>query len=143
MRISTPKAILKIVTCILFTLTAGNINAQSAADQALKTLPQTVKDNGENHVVTRSNAVSNSAMNKVDSAGNKALKGFSGLFKKKNKKKAAGDSTAIQPTDTITAPKRSTYNWRILSHDSRLHVATSAIQKLNFSLNAFIKINQV
>ena len=114
----------RIVACILLILSAGTIAAQSAADQALKTLPQTVKDNGENHVVTKSNTVSNTAMNKIDSAGNKALKGFTGLFKKK--KKAAGDSTAVHPADTTAGRKASSYNRRILLHDNRLQAGTSS-----------------
>ncbi len=87
---------------------AAAVHAQSAADQAIKTLPQQLKDNGENHVVTKSNTVSNNAMNKLDSAGNKALKGVTGIFKKK-KKKPAGDSTVVHPADSTALPKTSSF----------------------------------
>jgi hypothetical protein len=138
MRIPTSQTLFRIVACILLILSAGNIAAQSAADQALKTLPQTIKDNGENHVVTKSNTVSNNAMNKVDSAGNKALKGFTGLFKKKNKKKAGGDSTTAHPIDSTIAPKPSSYNRLLpLSNQPR------TIQEHYFFQNAFFKIDQV
>jgi hypothetical protein len=138
MRIPTPQTLFRIVACILLIGSAGNIAAQSAADQALKTLPQTIKDNGENHVVTKSNTVSNNAMNKVDSAGNKALKGFTGLFKKKNKKKAGGDSTAAHPIDSTTAPKPSSYNSLLPSSTQ-----PRTIQEHYFFQNVFIKIDQV
>jgi hypothetical protein len=95
---------------LLLVLCPGvRVTAQSAADQAIKTLPQQMKDNGENRVVNKSNTVSNSAMNKLDSAGNKALKGITGIFKKKNKKKAAGDSTVVHPVDTTALPKSSSF----------------------------------
>ncbi|HXB34442.1 MAG TPA: hypothetical protein VNV35_13510 [Puia sp.] len=138
MRILTPQTLFRVAACIMLVLSAGNIAAQSAADQAIKTLPQTIKDNGENHVVTKSNTVSNNAMNKVDSAGNKALKGFTGLFKKKNKKKAGGDSTGVHPVDSTGAPKPSSYN-RILplSNQPRTN------QEYHFFQNAFFKIDQV
>jgi hypothetical protein len=107
MRKLTPRTSFRIVALVLLILSAGNITAQTSADQALKALPQTVKDNSENHVVAKSNTVSNNAMNKVDSASNKALKGLTGLFKKKNKKKADGDSTAAHPVDTTAVLKPS------------------------------------
>jgi hypothetical protein len=95
---------------LLLVLCPGvRVSAQSAADQAIKTLPQQMKDNGENRAVNKSNTVSNNAMNKLDSVGNKALKGFTGIFKKKNKKKAAGDSTVVQPADTTVLPKTSSF----------------------------------
>jgi hypothetical protein len=95
---------------LLMLFTAAAVHAQSAADQAIKTLPQQLKDNGENHVVTKSNTVSNNAMNKLDSAGNKALKGVTGIFKKK-KKKPGGDSTVVHPppADTTALPKTSSF----------------------------------
>ena len=127
----------RFVACIVLILSAGNIAAQSA-DQAIKTLPQTIKDNGENHVVTKSNTISNNAMNKVDSAGNKALKGFTGLFKKKNKKRTGGDSTAIHPIDSTTAPKPSSYN-RLLSPPN----PPRTILEHYFFKSVFFKIDQV
>jgi hypothetical protein len=88
---------------------AAMVHAQSAADQAIKTLPQQLKDNSENRVVTKSNTASNNAMNKLDSAGNKALKGVTGIFKKKKKKKPAGDSTVVHPADSTALPKTSSF----------------------------------
>lgn len=117
-------------------LSGGSLTAQSAADQSLKTLPQTVKDNGENRVVAKTNTVSNNAMNKVDSASNKALKGLTGLFKKK--KKAGADSTAVRPVDSTTVPKPSSYNRRIFSDDSR-----RTIQRHSLFLTIFIQTDQV
>ena len=98
-------AFLSIVALLLCN---SHLYAQSAADQALKTLPQTTKDNGENKVVTKSNTVSNDAMNKLDSASNKALKGFTGLLKKKNKAKKS-DSAAVHPADTTSHAPRTSY----------------------------------
>ena len=85
--------------------TCGGVTAQSA-DQAFKNIPQTTKTTAENKAVTKSNTVTNDAMNKVDSAGNKALKSFTGLFKKKNKAKKT-DSTGTRPPDTTQAPRTS------------------------------------
>jgi hypothetical protein len=90
--------------------TCGGVSAQSSADQALKTLPQTTKDNAENRAVTKSNTVANNAMNKVDSASNKAFKSFTGLFKKKNKPKKT-DSAATHPPDSVQGPKTSSLHY--------------------------------
>ena len=90
---------------LLLLLWSGN---NATAQSALSTIPQQVQTNGENRVATKSNNVSNSAMNKVDSASNKAFKSFTGLFKKKNKKKAA-DSTAVHAPDSTAAPKTSSF----------------------------------
>lgn len=97
---------IRCVALLFLLYTGGRATAQSAADQALKGLPQNIKDNGENHVVTKSNNVTNTAMNKIDSASNKALKSVTGIFKKK-KKKPAADSTVTHPVDTTAAPKTS------------------------------------
>jgi hypothetical protein len=87
------------------------------AQSTLSTIPQQAQANGENRIVTKSNNVTNSAMNKVDSASNKAFKSFTGLFKKKNKKKAA-DSTAVHAPDSTAAPKTSSsIRPRSLPHD--------------------------
>jgi hypothetical protein len=93
--------------------TGNNATAQST----LSTIPQQAQANGENRIVTKSNNVTNSAMNKVDSASNKAFKSFTGLFKKKNKKKAADstavhapDSTAVHAPDSTAAPKTTSFN---------------------------------
>jgi hypothetical protein len=85
--------------------TCGGVTAQSA-DQNFKNIPQTTKDNAENKAVTKSNTVAGNAMNKVDSASNKAFKSFTGLFKKKNKAKKP-DSTGTRPPDTTQVPKTS------------------------------------
>jgi hypothetical protein len=85
--------------------TCGGVTAQSA-DQAFKNIPQTTKTSAENKAVTKSNTVANDAMNKVDSASNKALKSFTGLFKKKNKAKKT-DSTGTRPPDTTQGPRTS------------------------------------
>src|SRR6202000_1482082 len=98
-------AFLSIVALLLC---SSHLYAQSAADQALKSLPQTTKDNGENKVVTKSNTATANAMNKVDSASDKALKSFTGLFKKK-KKVPKSDSTAIHPADTTRQPPRTSF----------------------------------
>jgi hypothetical protein len=91
-----------VVRCmaLLLLLWIGN---NAIAQSTLSTIPQQAQANGENRVVTKSNNVTNSAMNKVDSASNKAFKSFTGLFKKKNKKKAA-DSTAVHAPDSTAAP---------------------------------------
>ncbi len=96
-----------VVRCmaLLLLLWIGN---NAIAQSTLSTIPQQAQANGENRVVTKSNNVTNSAMNKVDSASNKAFKSFTGLFKKKNKKKAA-DSTAVQASDSTAAPKTSSF----------------------------------
>lgn len=86
--------------------TCGGVTAQSSADQAFKNIPQTTKQNAENKAVTKSNTVSNNAMDKVDSASNKVFKSFTGLFKKKNKAKKT-DSVAPRPPDTTQGPKSS------------------------------------
>jgi hypothetical protein len=99
---------------LLLLLWTGN---NAAAQSTLSTIPQNVQTNGQNRVVTKSNDISNSAMNKVDSASNKAFKSFTGLFKKKNKKKAA-DSTAVHAPDSTAAPKTSSsVRPRSIPHD--------------------------
>src|ERR1700727_3749592 len=101
----------RCMALLLLLWTANNATAQST----LSTIPQQAQANGENRVVTKSNNVTNSAMNKVDSASNKAFKSFTGLFKKKNKKKADStavhrpDSTAVHAPDSTAAPKTSSF----------------------------------
>ncbi len=80
----------------------------AAAQSTLSTIPQQAETNGQNRVVTKSNNVTNSAMNKVDSASDKAFKSFTGLFKKKKKKVA--DSTAVHAPDSTVTPKPSSFN---------------------------------
>jgi hypothetical protein len=100
----------KIVVAIAILLLSGvRAAAQSTADQTVKNLPQQVKDNAENRASTKTNNLSGEAINKLDSASNKAFRGFTGLFKKKNK--AAADSTKLHKTDTIPVPgKPTSYN---------------------------------
>ena len=97
-------SVCRCMAILLLLWTANNAAAQST----LSTIPQNVQTNGQNRVVTKSNDISNSAMNKVDSASNKAFKSFTGLFKKKNKKKAA-DSTAVRTPDSTASPKTSSF----------------------------------
>jgi hypothetical protein len=97
---------------LLLLLWSGN---NATAQSALSTIPQQVQTNGENRVATKSNNVSNSAMNKVDSASNKAFKSFTGLFKKKKKKGADStavhtpDSTSVHTPDSTVTPKTSSF----------------------------------
>jgi hypothetical protein len=89
---------LKNIALALLLLSGIHAAAQSTADQSFKSIPQSTKDNAENKATTKANTVSNNAMNKLDSASNKAFKGFTGLFKKK--KKQATDSTKPPATDS-------------------------------------------
>jgi hypothetical protein len=86
---------------ILATLLFSGIHAaaQSAADQSFRSIPQATKDNAETKATAKANTVSNNAMNKIDSASDKVFKGFTGLFRKKNKKPAS-DSAKMPPADT-------------------------------------------
>ncbi len=97
-------SVVRCMALVLLLWIGNNATAQST----LSTIPQQAQANGENRVVTKSNNATNSAMNKVDSASNKAFKSFTGLFKKKNKKKAA-DSTAVHAPDSTVAPKTSSF----------------------------------
>src|ERR1700722_1744673 len=95
-----------VVRCmaLLLLLWIGN---NAIAQSTLSTIPQQAQANGQNRVVTKSNNVTNSAMNKVDSASDKAFKSFTGLFKKKKKKPA--DSTAVKAPDSTVVPKTSSF----------------------------------
>jgi hypothetical protein len=101
----------RYVALLLLLWSGNNATAQSA----LSTIPQQVQTNGENRVAAKSNNATNSAMNKVDSASNKALKSFTGLFKKKKKKGTdstavhAPDSTVTHPPDSTVTPKTSSF----------------------------------
>lgn len=106
MHTPTPRTLYRIVACILLILSAGNISAQSAADQSFKTIPQQVKTSAETKATTKTNTVSNNALNKVDSASDKAFKGFTGLFRKKAKNKPPqADSTKVHPPDSTAIAK--------------------------------------
>ena len=91
-------------TIIALLFLSGTAAAQSA-DQSIKTIPQQIKQNAETKAVVKSNTVANNATTKLDSASNKAFKGFTGLFKKKNRPKA--DSTAVHPIDSTGVPPKS------------------------------------
>src|SRR5579871_4695190 len=92
---------LKTVLFILL-LAAGGKCAAQTADQSFKTIPSQIKSTAETRATTKSTTVSNNAMNKVDSASNKAFKSFTGIFKKKPKKSAA-DSARVHGVDTTAA----------------------------------------
>jgi hypothetical protein len=101
----------RCMALLLLLWTTQNAIAQST----LSTIPQQAQANGQNRVVTKSNNVTNSAMNKVDSASDKAFKSFTGMFKKKKKKatdstaRHGADSTTVHAPDSTTAPKTSSF----------------------------------
>jgi hypothetical protein len=125
---------------LLLLLSTGNT---AMAQSTLSTIPQQAQANGENRVVTKSNNVTNSAMNKVDSASNKAFKSFTGMFKKKNKKKAA-DSTAVHAPDSTAAPKTSSFiRSRSIPNDLLRPESYPAIDQKNYYLkNTIIETYQ-
>jgi hypothetical protein len=99
------------VAVVLLLGFGGSVTAQSATDQSFKAIPQQVKESAETKATTKTNTVSNNTMNKLDSASNKAFKGFTNLFKKKNNSKNKNprtDSSGIHPADSLAAlPKTS------------------------------------
>jgi hypothetical protein len=129
-------SVARCMALLLLLWSANNAIAQSA----LSTIPQQVQTNGENRVATKSNNVTNSAMNKVDSASNKAFKSFTGLFKKKNKKKGADstavhapDSTVTHPPDSAAAPKTSSFiRPRPIPNDLLRPVSNPALDQKNY-----------
>jgi hypothetical protein len=129
----------RCVTLLLLLWTGQHATAQST----LSAIPQQAQANGENRIVTKSNNVTNSAMNKVDSASDKAFKSFTGLFKKKNKKKAA-DSTAVHAPDSTAAPKTSSFNrFRRIPNELLLPEGNPAPdQKNHYFKNTIIEIYQ-
>jgi hypothetical protein len=113
MRIPSPWRWFKNLAVIMLLLSGGSVAAQSAADQTFKAIPQQVKDNAAAKTSMKTNTVSSNAMDKLDSASSKAFKGFTGLFKKKNKKATAdsarlhaADSIRLHATDTIAVPAK-------------------------------------
>jgi hypothetical protein len=132
-------SVCRCIALLLLLWTANNATAQST----LSTIPQQAQANGENRVVTKSNNVTNSAMNKVDSASNKAFKSFTGLFKKKNKKKDA-DSTAVHVPDSTAAPKTSSFiRLRSIPHDLLRTEDNPALDQKNYYFkNAIIETYQ-
>ncbi|MDR3714657.1 MAG: hypothetical protein P4L51_17720 [Puia sp.] len=103
MRTSIKFCSIKWTVMILALVSGTHVVGQSAADQSFKAIPQQAKDNGENKAVAKTNSITNKAADKLDSAGTRAFKGFTGLFKKKGNsktRKPATDSTGIHPPDT-------------------------------------------
>jgi hypothetical protein len=140
-------SVCRCMALLLLLWTANNATAQST----LSTIPQQAQANGENRVVTKSNNVTNSAMNKVDSASNKAFKSFTGLFKKKNKKKAADstavhapDSTTVHSPDSTAAPKTSSFiRPRPMPNDLLRPESNPALDQKNYYFkNAIIETYQ-
>jgi hypothetical protein len=87
-------------------LLSGGRAAAQTADQSFKTIPQQVKTSAETKATTKTTTVSNNAMNKMDSASDKAFRGFTGLFKKKPKPKAPpADSAKVHPPDSTAIAK--------------------------------------
>jgi hypothetical protein len=100
---------IKGIAVALLLTSGGSVIAQSAADQSFKNIPKQVKESAENKSTTKTATVSDNAMNKLDSASNRAFKGFTNLFKKKNgskNKKAGTDSSGIHPADTLALPPK-------------------------------------
>jgi|SRR5580658_5525953 hypothetical protein len=100
-------SVIRCMAVLVLLWTCGGVTAQSSADQSFKNIPQTTKANAETKAVTKSNTVANNAMDKVDSASNKAFKSFTGLFKKKNKTKKTDSAATHPPPDTTQGPKAS------------------------------------
>ena len=90
MKIHFSKNCIASISVVILILSAESLNAQTA-DQTIKNIPDNVKQNAANKAASTSNSISNTA---IDSVTNKALKGFTGLFKKKAKTPKV-DSTKI------------------------------------------------
>jgi hypothetical protein len=89
----------------LLLLIGGAATAQTA-DQQIKAIPDNVKTDAASKATTKTNTVTNNAMNKLDSASNKAFNGITHIFKKK--KKPPVDSTKTHPADTTAVPAKPT-----------------------------------
>jgi hypothetical protein len=96
---------LRNLAILLLLLTGGAATAQTA-DQQLKAIPDNIKTDAASKATTKSNTVTNNAMNKLDSASNKAFNGITHMFKKK--KKPPVDSTKTHPADTAAVPAKPT-----------------------------------
>jgi hypothetical protein len=96
---------LRHIAVALLLLSGGAVTAQTA-DQQLKAIPDNVKTDAASKATTKSNTVTNNAMNKLDSASNKAFNGITHMFKKK--KKPPVDSTKTHPADTTAVPAKPT-----------------------------------
>jgi len=102
---SSRRSWLAYLAVLLLLLTGGAVTAQSA-DQQIKAIPDNVKTDAASKATTKSNTVTNNAMNKLDSASNKAFNGLTHMFKKK--KKPPVDSTKTHPADTTAVPAKPT-----------------------------------
>lgn len=111
MRIPIQLSRIKCIAVVTLSLSAGSAIAQST----ISTIPQQVNQSAQTKAVTKTNTVTNNAMNSLDSASNKAFKGFTGLFKKKGNKnkKNKTDSTGAHPADTVAVPPKTSSRTRI------------------------------
>jgi hypothetical protein len=83
--------------------------ARVSAQTTVNAIPATIEQNAQTKAVNKSTAVSNNAMDKIDSASNKAFKGFTHMFKKKDKAKKPGtDSTHTHMADSTAVPVKTT-----------------------------------
>ena len=95
----------KYLAFILLLLSGGRLAAQTT-DNSVKNIPQQVVTSAQTKANTKSNTVTNNALNKMDSASDKAFKGFTGLFKKKPKPKTPpADSARVHPPDSTAIAK--------------------------------------
>lgn len=95
-------SISKKVKLLLFSFILLNctINAiGQTGTTSLKEIPTDVKQTTNQKVVTKSQNVTNNALDHVDSASSKAFRGFKGLFKRK-KRSAKADSVAKSSAPT-------------------------------------------
>jgi|GEM_PF-2181522 len=126
------------IQCLVISLLvlSGNILFAQTAN-SLQNIPTQIKQNGESRVDTKSTTVSNNAMNKLDTASDKAFKSFTHIFKKKHKSKTPPkqDSTNMQ----VTAPvNQSSFNTNarfsnyIVSLDNKTVANSSAELKYLF-----------
>jgi hypothetical protein len=105
MQTPSQKSRWKYLAFILLLLSGGRVAAQTT-DQSVKNIPQQVVTSAQTKANTKSNTVTNNALNKMDSASDKAFKGFTGLFKKKPKPKTPpADSTKVHPADSTAIVK--------------------------------------
>jgi hypothetical protein len=105
MSISVKRCGIGVGVLILLMLAGGRVAAQTST---VTNIPQQTVTTGENRLVTKSNTVSNSAADKVDTLGTKAYKGFVNMFKKKKKTTPPPGGTSATPGATTppagTAP---------------------------------------
>ena len=109
MRIPIQWCLPQFFAIALLLATSGKAIAQSAADQSFKNIPQQARDNAETKATTKTSNMTTSALNKADSLSGKALKGLTGIFKKKdhskNKNQHADSTGTHTPDSTAVTPK--------------------------------------